>query len=71
MNKGGGLKLGGIEWLASRSNIYIDPVRCPIAWQEFTTYEWKKDRNGEVISPNVPVDGNDHTIDSCRYAISD
>ena len=71
VNKGGGLKLGGIEWLASRSNIYIDPVRCPIAWQEFTTYEWKKDRNGEVISPNVPVDGNDHTIDSCRYAISD
>lgn len=71
VNKGGGLKLGGIEWLASRAAIYIDPVRCPIAWQEFTTYEWKKDRAGNVISPNTPVDGNDHTIDSCRYAISE
>lgn len=71
VNKGGGLKLGGIEWLASRSAIYIDPTRCPNAWQEFTTYEWKKDRTGKVISPNTPVDGNDHTIDSCRYAISE
>jgi phage terminase large subunit len=32
---------------------------------EFYSYTWMKDKNGQVL--NEPVDTNDHTIDACRY----
>lgn len=70
VNKGNNLKMSGIEFLSSRSKIYIDPNRTPNAWNEFSLYEWNKDKNGAVISPECPVDGNDHTIDASRYALS-
>lgn len=70
VNKGNHLKMNGIEFLSSRQGIFIDPDRTPNAWEEFSLYEWKKDKNGEVISPACPIDGNDHTIDATRYAIS-
>lgn len=70
VNKGNNLKMSGIEFLSSRNNIYIDPNRTPNAWAEFNLYEWKKDKNGDVLSPECPIDGNDHTIDAARYALS-
>ena len=39
-------------------------------WARYDKYEWKKDKNGDVLSPECPVDGNDHTIDATRYALS-
>ena len=70
VNKGNNLKMSGIEFLSSRAKIYIDPVKTSNVWDEFSLYEWKKDKNGDVLSPECPVDGNDHTIDATRYALS-
>lgn len=56
----------GIKWLASLKRIVIDKDRCPIAFDEFTNYEYERDEEGEVIS-GYP-DENNHTIDAVRYA---
>lgn len=55
------------EWLQCRT-IVIDPARTPRAYQEIINYEHEVDSNGEVIA-DYP-DGNDHYIDSIRYATS-
>lgn len=70
VNKGNDLKMTGIHVLESFNHIYIDPNVTPNVWEEFNLYEWKKDKNGQVISPECPVDYKDHTIDATRYAIS-
>lgn len=70
VNKGNNLKLNGINFLNNCNHIYIDPYKTPNAWEEFNLYEWKKDKDGNVISPECPVDGNDHCIDATRYALS-
>lgn len=54
------------KWLQSLAAIVIDNVRCPVAAEEFMEYEYERDRDGNVIS-GYP-DGNDHMIDSVRYA---
>ena len=70
VNKGNNLKKNGVEFISSRNNVYIDPTRTPNAWSEYNLYEWKKDKDGKVLSPECPIDGNDHTIDASRYAFS-
>lgn len=70
VNKGNNLRMNAVYFLASRKGIYIDPHRTPNAWSEFNLYEWAKDSNGDILSPETLVDGNDHTIDAARYAIS-
>lgn len=30
-------------------------------------YLWRYDRNGQIISPNTPEDGDDHCLDAIRY----
>ncbi len=35
---------------------------------EFQTYQWEKNRDGEVM--NVPIDRDNHYIDALRYALS-
>lgn len=38
--------------------------------KEYRAYQWKKDRNGKIISPPIPADGFDHSMDGIRYAIT-
>lgn len=63
--KGPGSIETGIKFLQS-FKIYIHP-RCTNTKNEFSTYKWKEDRNGNVLP--VPIDKNNHIIDAIRYAI--
>ena len=49
--------------------IVIDPVRCPLAYEEFRLKEFERDRDGTWVD-EIP-DGNDHSIDAVRYAVMD
>ena len=64
--KGPGSVDYGFKWLQKRT-IVIDKRRTPHAYEEFTTYEYEKDKNDNWIS-GYP-DGNDHVISCCRYAL--
>lgn len=64
--KGPGSIEYSMKWLQSLVKIVIDPKRCPHTFEEFTTYEYERNKDGEVIS-GYP-DGNNHHIDACRYA---
>lgn len=55
------------KWLQSLRAIVVDPIRCPLATEEFLHYEYERDKDGNVIS-GYP-DGNDHCIDAVRYAM--
>ena len=55
----------GIKWLQSLFHIFIDPLRCPNAYREFSQYEYEKNKVGQFIS-RYP-DFNNHTVDSARY----
>lgn len=57
----------GIKWLQSLKSIVIDPVRCPETAKEFTTYEYDRTPDDEIIS-GYP-DKNNHSIDCVRYAL--
>jgi len=57
----------GIDFLKDLNKIIIDPVRCPLATEEFSLYELILDRTGEVVL-QYP-DKNNHTIDAIRYAL--
>ncbi|GKQ42923.1 terminase large subunit [Companilactobacillus sp. RD055328] len=59
----------GFKWLQDLRQIVIDPIRCPNAAREFSTYELARDNNGN-FKAGYP-DGNDHTIDPTRYANED
>jgi PBSX family phage terminase large subunit len=59
----------GIRFLQDLSNIYIDPIRCPETYREFTSYSWVPAKQGEstgtVLSPK-----NNHSIDATRYSLN-
>ena len=38
--------------------------------KEYRNYLWATDRNGKIISPNVPEGGLDHCLDALRYGFS-
>lgn len=57
------------EWLAGLREIVVDPVRCPLAYEEFRLKEFERDRDGSWVD-EIP-DGNDHSIDAVRYAVMD
>lgn len=59
----------GIKFLQDLEEIVIDPVRCPNAAREFSSYELEKDRFDNFI-PRYP-DKNNHTIDMVRYALEE
>lgn len=59
----------GIKFLQDLEAIIIDDVRCPETAREFLTYELDKDANGNWKA-GYP-DRNNHSIDSCRYALND
>lgn len=66
--KGAGSVEYSMKWLSSLAKIVIDQRRCPTAAQEFSTYEFEQDKDGNYISGYV--DANNHTIDSIRYALN-
>lgn len=55
----------GIQWL-QQQNIIIDSS-CVNAKHEFTTYHWKKDKDGHAMK--VPAEKDNHLIDAARYAL--
>lgn len=67
VKKGAGSRDHGFRWLQDQASIIIDPKRTPNIAREFQSYEYPRDKNGNFI-PTYP-DGDDHTIDSCRYAL--
>jgi PBSX family phage terminase large subunit len=68
--KGPGSIEHGMKFLSDDiDEIVIDPVRCPNAAREFTSYELEKDKNGN-FKGSYP-DKDNHTIDAVRYALED
>ena len=59
----------GIDWL-KQQEIIID-TKCINHQKEFQQYQWKKDANGNAVTPPKPVDKNNHLIDALRYAYED
>lgn len=57
-----------MKWLSSLAKIIIDPKRCPRSAEEFSTYEYQQDKDGNYISGYV--DKDNHCIDSVRYAMN-
>lgn len=65
--KGPGSVAHGMKWLSGRAEIVIDPKRCPVAAEEFMSYEYERNREGEYVS-GYP-DADNHAIDATRYAL--
>lgn len=63
--KGAGSIDYSFKWLCVRK-IVIDPQRAPRAAEEFTNYEYERDKEGNVVR-GYP-DKNNHAIDAVRYA---
>lgn len=59
----------GVKWLQELNHIYIDPDRTPNAYREFTTYEYQRDKFGNLTT-KLP-DKDNHTIDATRYAVEE
>ena len=66
--KGPGSVEYSMKWLSALAKIVIDPKRCPKSAEEFSTYEYDQDKDGNYISGYV--DANNHCIDSVRYALN-
>ena len=66
--KGAGSVDYSMKWLSSLAKIVIDINRCPTSAQEFSTYEYQQDKDGNYISGYV--DADNHCIDSVRYALN-
>lgn len=64
--KGPGSVDYGFKFLQRRT-LVIDPARTPKAYEEIKSYEYERDKEGNVIS-GYP-DGNDHAISALRYAM--
>lgn len=67
VKKGPGSRDHGFRWLQDLGCICIDPARTPNIAREFSGYEYRRDKAGNILS-EYP-DGDDHTIDSGRYAL--
>lgn len=61
----------GISTVSSFINrdrlVFLKKPGHELCWDEFTGYEWKKDKNGDFL--DEPVKKNDHFPDSVRYAL--
>ena len=67
--KGPGSVEYGMKWLQSLNCIVIDNARCPHTANEFLSYEYERDKEGNVIS-GYP-DKDNHSIDMVRYAMEE
>jgi len=66
-NKGKDSVNFGVQWLQGYEIIISS--NCINAKREFTTYHWKKNKDGD--SMRIPVDKDNHLIDATRYALED
>lgn len=57
------------EWLAGSREIVIDPVCCPLTYEELVTKEYERDREGTSL--DIIPDGFDNNIDAVRHAMMD
>jgi len=64
--KGPGSVEYGLEWLDTLNKIVIDYKRTPGAAKEFESADYKLDRDG---NQTAELDGEDHSIDQCRYSL--
>src|SRR5699024_210756 len=64
--KGPGSVDYSMKWLQSLTEIIIDNARCPHTAEEFLSYEYERDKEGNVVS-GYP-DKDNHAIDMARYA---
>lgn len=67
VKKGKGSVEDGIAYIRSFDRIVIHPD-CPNTYREFRLYSYKVDKESGDILP-IPVDANNHWIDSLRYAL--
>lgn len=56
-----------MKWLQGLTAIIIDQRRCPFTFEEFTEYEYERNKAGETIS-GYP-DKKNHHIDAVCYAL--
>ncbi len=64
---GPGSVMHGIKYINQFDEVIIH-YELQDAINEFQTYQWEKNRDGEVM--NVPIDRDNHYIDALRYALS-
>src|SRR5690606_19499946 len=57
----------GINWLRQQK-IIID-VHCQNTRNEFATYHWREDKDGNVLPE--PADRDNHAIDAIRYGLEE
>jgi phage terminase large subunit len=55
----------GIQWL-QQQRIVVD-LKCQNMINELSQYKWKEDKDGTTVP--IPVDRNNHLIDSMRYCL--
>ena len=65
VKKGPDSVLFSIQWLQQHEIIVDSSLQHVI--NELSTWEWKKDRDGNSLP--IPVDKNNHSIDALRYAM--
>ena len=65
VKKGADSVVHGIQWLQGME-IILDSS-CTHLREEMTTYQWKRDKDGNSI--RIPEDKNNHLIDALRYAL--
>ena len=58
--------MAGIDFL--KRNKVLVTSRSLNLIRENRYYQWKQDKNGKFI--NVPMDWQNHILDSCRYSYS-
>ncbi len=64
-DKNAGSVLRGIDRVQQRQIVYAGKNLK----REYLSYAWRKKRTGEIL--DEPEDGNDHLLDSLRYAVDD
>lgn len=57
----------GIKWLQGLNGIYINKIKTPNLYKEFTEYEYVVTKD-DVVTAELP-DKFNHTIDATRYAL--
>ena len=62
-------KQRSVMFLQGLNHIYIDPEHDPIAYEQFSKYSYKLDKEDNVTC--VLQDGNDHIIDALIYSLVD
>lgn len=67
--KGPGSLEYSMKWLQSLTEIIIDNKRCPYAADEFVSYEYQTDKDGNAMSAYSGE--GDHSIAAARYGMSD